>query len=162
MPYRTCIKLLTSNFLGSVVSGQLAQRVYDATDLIHLTYHDVQRPSFLVTRRKWPTRQTRIFVIFHINSFLFNRCYIVYILKMLNSDFLGTRRKWPTRQMGIRHYRSNTLDMSRRPSAELMPPASHRGCFPARWACAAAQNTTFFFFLLTPKNCQKRPHKSAK
>ena len=28
-----------------VVNGQNAQRVYDATDLIHLTYHDVLRPS---------------------------------------------------------------------------------------------------------------------
>ena len=34
---------------------------------------------------------------------------------MLYSDFLGTRRMWPTRQTGIRRYRSNTLDISRRP-----------------------------------------------
>ena len=34
---------------------------------------------------------------------------------MLHSDFLGTRLKWPPRQTGIRRYRSNTLDVSRRP-----------------------------------------------
>ena len=44
-------------------------------------------------------------------------------IQMLSSDLLGTRRKWPTRQTDIRHYRSTTLDVTRRPSAELTPPA---------------------------------------
>ena len=100
--------------------------------------------------------------------------YLVCI-KLLNSDFSGKRRKWPTRQMGIRHYRSNTLDMSRRPSAELMPPASHRGCFPARWARAAAQsnhpargeylgyhNIIFLCFFRRPKSTMMKPNMVGK